>query len=224
MRVCVCECVFVISVVSLPVMSVTMSNLWWSDNDVSTRPIRLIPGVSCPHAPQDLRQLHAPGGGGGHDDHGQQARLQMCLHLRPVPGQPPAPIRDVHGSALWPLTCARRSFNVVSPFHSRPLSPALTPPPFPSPPDDQLANWSAWSELHVPDDAGGGLCMCVCVSVWLLSLSAVVMFLNLLCVGSCFRHTLLTQNPLWEVFIRSIFLSFKVLLFFVLKLFVPGDN
>lgn len=56
------------------------------------RPIRLIPGVSCPPAPQDLRQLHAPTGGGGHDDHGQQARLQMCLHLRPVPGQPSAPI------------------------------------------------------------------------------------------------------------------------------------
>lgn len=74
-----------------------------------------------------------------------------------------------------------------------------------------------------PMTLGGGLCMCVCVSVWLLSVSTVVMFLNLLCVGSCFKHTLLTQNPPLRGFYK-IFLSFKVLLFFVLKLFVPGDN
>lgn len=84
-----------------------------------------------------------------------------------------------------------------------PLSPALTPPPFPSPPNNQLASWQAWSELHVPVGAGGAVVhVCVCVSVWLLSLSAVVMFLNLLYAGSCFKHTLLTQNPLLRGFYK----------------------
>lgn len=39
---------------------------------------------------QDAGGLRAPGGGGRHDDHGEEARLEVCLHLRAVPLQPPA--------------------------------------------------------------------------------------------------------------------------------------
>lgn len=149
--------------VRVVLMSVAMMNLWWSDKDVSTRPIRLIPGISCPHAPQDLRQLHAPAGGGRHDDHGQQARLQMCLHLRPVPGQPPAPIRDVHGSALWPLTWARQSFNVPLPLPSLCHQPRLHLHfhlhPTTSWPTDRPGLSCTSPMTH----GVGGLCMCVCV-------------------------------------------------------------
>lgn len=182
--------------VRVVLMSVTMMNLWWSDDDVSTHPIRLTPGVSCPHAPQDLRQLHALVGGGRHDDHGQQARLQMCLHLRPVPGQPPAPIRDVHGSALWPLTCARRSFNMASPFHSPPLITSPDSTSISISTQQPAGQLTALVRAARPRRRWGVEgCACVCVSVWLLSLLAVVMFLNLVYVGSCFKHTLLTQNP-----------------------------
>lgn len=160
----VCVWMWMCACVRVVLMSVTMMNLWWSDEDVSTHPIRLILGISCPHAPQDLRQLHAPAGGGGHDDHGQQARLQMCLYLRPVPGQPPAQIRDVHGSALWPLTCVRRSFNTASPFHSLPLvtSPDSTSISISTRrPAGQLTGLVRAARPRWR--WGGGGCACVCV-------------------------------------------------------------
>lgn len=47
---------------------------------------------------QDAGGLRAPGGGGRHDDYGEEARFQVCLHLRAVPLQPPASPRVAHAA------------------------------------------------------------------------------------------------------------------------------
>ncbi|XP_049661197.1 smoothelin isoform X4 [Accipiter gentilis] len=46
----------------------------------------------------DAGGLRAPGGGGRHDDHGEEAGLQVRLHLRAVPLQPPASPRVAHAA------------------------------------------------------------------------------------------------------------------------------
>lgn len=47
---------------------------------------------------QDAGGLRAPGGGGRHDDHGEEAGLQVRLHLCAVPLQPPASPRVAHAA------------------------------------------------------------------------------------------------------------------------------
>lgn len=144
----------------------------------------------------------------------------MCLHLRTVSGQPPAQIRDVHGSALWPLTCAQWAFIFDVAFTTGVVTrhpyPSPTPPsPATSSSDDRLyadglghrvahLRWTSW-----------GLCVCLCVSVCLLSLLAVVMCIHF------FAHFLVRGR---QSFYKTTFLSFEILVhcFFVLNLlFVP---
>lgn len=45
---------------------------------------------SCAPSRQDAGGLRTPGGGGRHDDHGQEARPQVRFHLRAIALQPPA--------------------------------------------------------------------------------------------------------------------------------------
>lgn len=59
---------------------------------------------------QSFRQLHASAGGGGHDDHGEETRLQVRLHLRPVAGESPAQIRDELRKTLGSLSSLNDSF------------------------------------------------------------------------------------------------------------------
>lgn len=56
------------------------------------------PAVLRPASPQDAGRLRAPGGGGRHDDHGEEARPQVRLHLCAVPLQPPASPRVAHAA------------------------------------------------------------------------------------------------------------------------------
>lgn len=77
---------------------------------------------------------------------------------------------------LWPALAEVLMW--CPPSTPLPLSPALTPPPFPSPPDNQLANWQAWSDLHVPDDAGlwGVVHVRVCVGLIIISVGSCDVF------------------------------------------------
>lgn len=85
-----------------------------------------------PHAPspQDAGGLRAPGGGGGHDDHGQEARPQVRLHLCAVALQPPAAPRAAPARQECldspPAPPARRKLLPPSRHAPRPPLPCLS--------------------------------------------------------------------------------------------------
>ncbi|XP_071619793.1 smoothelin isoform X4 [Heliangelus exortis] len=85
-------------------------------------------------SPQDAGGLCAPGGGGRHDDHGEEARRQVRLHLRAVPLQPPASSRVAHAT-------------------ERVLEPAL-PAPLPPP----VLRAAGGQESCLPQEGSGGSC------------------------------------------------------------------
>ncbi|XP_072456006.1 smoothelin isoform X4 [Notamacropus eugenii] len=80
--------------------------------------------------------LCAPGGCGRHDDHGQEAGPQVCLHLRAVPLQPPETSRATFTTKRT-LGCPRPLPACVHPALSPQSRGSLSPPMhchFPSPP------------------------------------------------------------------------------------------
>lgn len=178
----------------------------------------------CMPLPQDLRQLHASAGGGGHDDHGQQARLQVRLHLRTVSGKPPAQIRDVHGSALWPLTCAQWSVTSSDPSPGSIFT--WWPPP-------HVTGWDTESHIsggHVEDCVYVfGVCVRVCVyqfayylcwQWWRVFITSVLLWTRM--VKHKVRLPPATERQ--SFYKTSFFKALRFLHLFVLKLsFVPGD-
>lgn len=74
-------------------------------------------------------QLHAPVGGGGHDDHGEEAWLQVCVHLRAVTGQPPAQARDESRQGLCQTPGHRLLSCPWAHSVSSPIAPLYCTPP-----------------------------------------------------------------------------------------------